>query len=129
MPAALNHDIFSCIISTLRAERRKLDKLPYPQLQTKESRLDAKNAKEARDTLLVLRRTCIFLADAITPLFFSNITISKIDKESARLLERMQRSAWIPPVVKIYTLKPAIVHTAPGEYRVDYLPFDSFVIN
>lgn len=114
MPAALNNDILSHIVSILSEEYHEPYDPGHPYIQTETERINIKRAQEAKHALLVLRCTCRFLASSITSVFFSNLTISKINKEAAKHLKRMRQSAFIPLNVKTFILKPTIVHTASG---------------
>lgn len=113
MSAVLNNDIFLLIVAILAADSAShthQDRKVYDYITEK-----WKVENKAKDALLALRCTCHFLAISITPYLISQITIDKIDKDGARRLRGIQKSASIPSVVKTYTLKPAIVHTAPGQ--------------
>lgn len=87
MPVALNNDILFHVVSILSEEYHKPDDPKNSYNSTLEHRIDIERAQEARSALLTLRRTCSFLASSITSIFFSTITIDKIDKKQARRLK------------------------------------------
>ncbi|KAL8857215.1 MAG: hypothetical protein Q9178_006270 [Gyalolechia marmorata] len=111
MGLTLNNDILLLIVSILATESASITPQhpkAYNPLTDKWYIVD-----KAKDGLLALRCTCQFLAISITPYFFSDIVIDRIDKRSWRRLRLVQKSAFIPDAVRTYTLQPAVVHTAP----------------
>ena len=110
MSPTLNNDILLRIVEVVTAELRRPDKPEIYDYRTDSILQDP----WAKNLLLVLRRTSRFLATSITPLFFSHIIIDQIDDRTAEYLKCICNSATIPHAIKKYTLKPNIVHTAPG---------------
>ena len=116
MPSTLNNDIFLHIVDIIAAEWRKASE---PETYVFRGAYEYGMNIGPKTRLLRLRQTCKFLAAKITPLFFSNILINRIDVENARRLNCLMNSTYIPPAVMSYTLRPEIVHTAPGKSPVD----------
>ena len=121
MGPTLNNDILLIIVSILAAESTSFT----PQgsassLQGPKQLYNPFIKKKAKAALLALRCTCQFLAISITPYFFSDITIHRIDKNSWRRLWMVQESALIRDAVRTYTLQPAVVHTAPGKFASEH---------
>ncbi|KAL8676493.1 MAG: hypothetical protein Q9186_006988 [Xanthomendoza sp. 1 TL-2023] len=126
--SALNTDILLHIVAIVAKEHSKLGKKIIHGYRTGSYHSDT----WAKHLLLALRCTCRFLAISIAPLFFSHIAIAKIDTKSAKYLQCISNSPSIRPVVKKYTLKPAVVHTAPvvksnpHQYYADLILGDAY---
>lgn len=109
MPAVLNNDIFSLIISHLASSYSFY--LSYALFKTDNDREDLLRelgystapwiaGKEAKNALLALRSTCSFLAIIVAPILFPQIYVRNMDEKSARRLKGIRKSKLIPSAVK-----------------------------
>ncbi|KAI4264743.1 MAG: hypothetical protein L6R42_000153 [Xanthoria sp. 1 TBL-2021] len=130
MPAVLNNDIFSLIISHLASSYSFY--LSYALFKTDNDREDLLRelgystapwiaGKEAKNALLALRSTCSFLAIIVAPILFPQIYVRNMDEKSARRLKGIRKSKLIPSAVKTLCFLERLpeVMTRPGDYRGD----------
>lgn len=122
MSPTLNNDILLLIVSILAAQSASftLQGSASFTLQGLKQLYNPFVKNKAKAALLALRCTCLFLAISITPYFFSDITIDRIDRNGWRRLWMVQESALIRDAVRTYKLQPAVVHTAPGKFASEH---------